>query len=308
VASIEDVKGVIADLIGSADASIERRREQGAAFGASAAIPDGIEIRGEVFAGVRVECIRQATLLSSAPVFIHLHGGGYVMGDPAGSRPFTTEVARRAEAHVVSIDYGLAPDSAFPRAVADGLKVYRHLLGRLPPARMAIGGESAGGGLAVSILLAALDEALPMPSACVAVSPWANLACDNNAYSANAEADPMLTRGVLLEMADAYLAGADPGHRWASPGTADLTGLPPMLIQAGSAEVLAGDAVELAESAKRAGVSVDLEICESMIHVWHMFHPILPEGSEAIDRIARFLRSHWGGDVSTPRRNDQTTR
>ncbi len=125
------------------------------------------------------------------------------------------------------------------------------------------------------------------------MSPWTNLACEHASYVDKSATDPLLTRAILQEMAGAYLSGADPRQRYASPGLADLAGLPPLLIQVGSEEVLLGDAVELAERARRDGVDVRLEVWERMIHVWHMFHPMLAEGGEAIGRVSQFIRSHW---------------
>ncbi|MHB8528892.1 MAG: alpha/beta hydrolase fold domain-containing protein [Caulobacteraceae bacterium] len=282
-----------AEMIGGPDAPIELRRERSKAFAAAAVVPAGVAIRPASLGGVAVEWIEPRGS-PTWPAFIHLHGGGYVMGDPAGSRTFTGELARRCGARVVSVDYGLAPAHPFPRAVDDAAAVYRALLAAgASPRALAIGGESAGGGLAVAALLAARDEGLPMPACAVVVSPWANLLCQSGAYADKSAADPLLTRAVLREMAALYLNGADGGQRCASPGLADLTGLPPMLVQVGSEEVLLGDSMELAERARHFGVEVELEVWEEMIHVWPMFHPMLPQAGEAIERVAGFLATQW---------------
>ncbi|MFI4974950.1 MAG: alpha/beta hydrolase [Caulobacterales bacterium] len=290
---IDEVRQLLGQLLGGPDASIAHRRDQSKAFAAAAVTPAAVEIRADLLGGVTVEWV-VPTRAESWPVFIHLHGGGYVMGDPLGSRPFTTELALRTRSRVVSIDYRLAPEHRFPAAVQDCLMVYRALFerGALPSA-LAIGGESAGGGLAVAVLLAAKDAGLPMPACAVAMSPWTNLLCDEESYAAKAATDPLLTRAILREMAEDYLGAADPRERWASPSLADLAGLPPMLIQVGSEEVLLGDAQRLAEQARRCGVTAELEVWDRMIHVWHMFHPMLPQGGDAIARVADYLEARW---------------
>jgi monoterpene epsilon-lactone hydrolase len=293
VAAIDEVRRFLAEFLGPADTPIAVRKARSQAFAAAAPIPAGVRITAELLGEVPVEWVIPAGA-APRPVFLHLHGGGYVMGDPAGSRPFTTELALRTRARVASVDYRLAPEDPFPAAVDDALAVYRALLsGGLDPHEIAVGGESAGGGLAVAMLLAARDAGLPLPACAVVMSPWANLVCDADSYISKASTDPLLTRGILREMADAYLAGGDPGQGRASPGLADLTGLPPMLIQVGAEEVLLDDARQLAERARLAGVEARLEVWDRMIHVWHMFHPSLPEGGEAIARVADFLEAHW---------------
>jgi len=145
-------------------------------------------------------------------------------------------------------------------------------------------------GLAVAALLAARDRGLPMPACAVALSPWANLACEGESYVTRHGRDPLLTRAVLLDMAEAYLCGADPRQAWASPALADLAGLPPLLIQVGSEEVLLDDAQALAERARAAGVTVDLQVWRDMIHVWQMFPGTLAEADSAIAAIAATLK------------------
>jgi acetyl esterase/lipase len=227
-------------------------------------------------------------------VLLHLHGGGYVLGEPAGSRALTTALALRTNARVASIDYRLAPEHPFPAAVEDALKAYRALLDLVgAPGRIAVGGESAGGGLTLALLIAAREAGLPMPASAFAISPWTDLTCSAATFDTRAEVDPLLTRRALKEMGDAYLAGADAMAPLASPLHGDLSELPPLLIQAGSDEVLLDDARLLDARARAAGVASEFEIWDGMIHVWHMFHPLLPEGTRAIDRIAAFLQSHW---------------
>jgi len=286
---IDAVRRMLAELLGGPNASIAHRQAQAAVFAAAQPpLPAGLTATTETFRGVSVE--RLEPQAASALTLLHLHGGGYVMGDPAGSRGLTTRLALTTPATVYSVDYRLAPEHPFPAAVQDAVAAYAELLARgVDPARTAVIGESAGGGLAVAALVAARDQGLPMPAACVALSPWTDLACEGPSHTALHGRDPLLTRDILLEMADLYLVGRSPADPLASPARADLTGLPPLLIQAGSEEVLLDDALMLAEAARTRGVAVDLRVWPDMIHVWQMFGDLLPEAEDAISDIRRFL-------------------
>lgn len=291
---IDVVRGMLAAMLGGPDASIAHRRSQSAAFAAHQPPPPaGLSIDPITLGRVSGETI--AVREGPSPNhFLHLHGGGYVMGDPSGSRAFTTALALTTRARVVSLDYRLAPDHRFPAAVDDALAAYAAMLAAgVGPSRIAIGGESAGGGLTVAALLAIRDAGLPLPACAVALSPWVDLTCAGGSYGACAERDPLLTRGVLLEMADQYLFGQDPRAPLASPARADLTGLPPLLIQVGADEVLLDDAITLAQRAEACGIPTELEVWPDMIHVWQMFAGALPEADEAIRRIATFLERRW---------------
>ncbi len=284
---------MLAGLIGGPDMPYMERRAQAAAFADAFVLPPGLRIEKDEFGGVPVEwVIPDGAPL--APVLFHLHGGGYVLGDPAGSRPFTTAFALATGARVVSVDYRLAPEHPFPAAVDDALAAYRALLTRgYSAAEVAIGGESAGGGLTIATLLAARDAKLRRPACAFAISPWTDVACTAATFDSHAHLDPLLTRRSLKEMGDAYIAGGDATDPLASPQHGDLSGLPPLLIHVGSDEVLLDDARQLHAHARAAQVESTLEIWDGMIHVWHMFHPLLPEGAQAIDAIAAFVKSHW---------------
>ncbi len=284
---------MLAGLIGGPDTPWRERRAQAAAFADAFVIPPGIRIETDELGGVAAEwVIPEGAPLS--PVLFHLHGGGYVLGNPAGSRALTTAFALRTGARVVSIDYRLAPEHPFPAAVDDAVAAYAALLARgYRPRNIAMGGESAGGGLVIATLLAARARKLEMPSCAFAISPWVDLTCSASSFDTKAAVDPLLTRRSLKEMGDAYLDRADAHDPFASPLFGDLHGLPPLLIHAGSDEVLLDDATGLDSSARAAGVESELEIWDGMIHVWHMFHAMLPEGDAAIDRLASFTRSHW---------------
>lgn len=224
-------------------------------------------------------------------VVIYLHGGGYMIGSPNSHRDLAQRLSRAARARVLVVDYRLAPEHPYPAAVEDALAAYRWLLGAgFRPERTAIAGDSAGGGLTVALLVAIRDAKLALPAAGVCLSPWTDMEASGESYQTRAALDPMLKRGEILRFAQAYLDGQDPRLPLASPVYADLSGLPPLLIHVGTAEVLYDDSTRLAERARQAGVDVTLEPWEDMIHVWHAFAPILPEGQQAIERIGEFVR------------------
>jgi acetyl esterase/lipase len=291
---IDAIRDMLTALLGGPDASIGHRRAQAALFAANQPpSPPGLRIEPLELGGVPGELVVVADGPGSDHV-LHLHGGGYVMGDPSGSRGFTTALALATRARVSSLDYRLAPDHPFPAAVEDALAGYRALLDAGAPAsRIAIAGESAGGGLTVAVLLAIRDTGLPLPACAAALSPWVDLTCAGASYETCAGRDPLLTRDVLLAMADQYLLGQDPRDPLASPVRADLAGLPPLLIQVGADEVLLDDAITLAQHAEAAGMPVYLEVWPDMIHVWQMFAGELPEADKAIGRVADFLRQEW---------------
>jgi len=225
---------------------------------------------------------------------LYLHGGGYVMGSLTTHRALVGEISRAAQAAALLVDYRLAPEAPFPAAVEDGVASYRWLLDQgFMPKNLAIAGDSAGGGLAVATLISARDQGLPMPKAAVPISPWSDMTCSNESYKTRAEADPLVGSGSIGDMANLYLQGKDPKHPYASPNFASLKSLPPLLIHVGRDEVLLDDSIKLDQKAKTDGVNSTLEIWEDMIHVWHAFHPMLPEGKQAIERVGAFLREKW---------------
>ena len=226
-------------------------------------------------------------------VIYYLHGGGYAYGSINTHREMVSRLSRAASARVLIIDYRLAPENPFPAALDDSAATYRRPLSvGVNPTRLVIAGESAGGGLTVATLVALRDAGEPLPAAGICLSPWVDLECLGESMVTKGEIDPMATREGTLMLAKAYLRDTDPRTPLASPLYADLTGLPPLLIQVGTAEILFDDATRLANRARAAGVDVILEPWEDMIHMWHFFAAILREGQEAIDRIGEFIRQH----------------
>jgi epsilon-lactone hydrolase len=226
-------------------------------------------------------------------VILYLHGGGYVVGSIITHRAMVARIGRASQARALAIDYRLAPEHPFPAAVDDAVAAYRWLLEQgYKPAKIVVSGDSAGGGLVLAALLALRDAGLPMPAAAVPISPWADLEGTGESVKSKASRDPMVNLEGLAGMAKAYIGNQDPRNPLASPIYADYHGLPPMLIHVGEAEILLDDATRVADKAKAAGIDVELEVWDEMIHVWHVFAKILPEGQQAIDRIGAYVREH----------------
>ncbi len=228
-------------------------------------------------------------------VVYYLHGGGYVLGSVSTHRELISRLARVMGARALAIDYRLASEHPFPAAVDDAVAGYRWLLSTgVDPAGVVIGGDSAGGGLVVACLVALRDAGDRLPAAGICLSPWVDMEAIGESMTAKPEAERMMLREGLLEMAKAYLGGADPRTPLAAPLYADLRGLPPLLIQVSKDEELYSDATRLAEVAKAAGVETVLEPWEDMIHVWQFQAALIPEGREAIERIGEFVRGKVG--------------
>ncbi len=220
---------------------------------------------------------------------LYLHGGGYVTGSPALYRHFTGRIAAATHARVLVLDYRLAPEHPFPAALDDAFSACRWLAGgKADPRRTVVMGDSAGGGLALALLLKLRDDGHDGPAAAVALSPWTDLALSGASLVRNARSDPMLNLADTRLFADSYLAGADPRHPYASPLYGNPAGLPPTLIHVGSDEILRDDAVRIADKMRAAGCHVELEVWSRMPHVWHLLAPVLPEANVAIRRIAAF--------------------
>jgi len=229
-------------------------------------------------------------------VLLYLHGGGFVIGSLHSHRHLVCEAGRAARAFTLALDYRLAPEHPFPTAVEDAVAGYRFLLARgYTPGRIAIAGDSAGGGLVVSAMIAVRDAGLPQPACGWCISPWVDLEALGETMSSKAAADPTVQKAGILDMARLYLNGADPRSPLAAPIYADLAGLAPLLIQVGAAETLLDDAIRLAKIAGAVDVRVDLQIWPEMIHVWHLFHPELKAGLRAIEQGGSFVRAMIGG-------------
>jgi len=230
-------------------------------------------------------------------VLLYLHGGGFVIGSLDSHRHLVSEAGRAAKALTLALDYRLAPEQPFPAAVEDAVAGYRFLLARgYKPERVAIAGDSAGGGLVVSAMIAIRDAGLSQPACGWCISPWVDLEALGETMSTKASADPTVQKAGILDMARLYLNGADPRSPLAAPIYANLAGLAPLLIQVGAAETLLDDAIRLAKIAGASDVRVDLQIWPEMIHVWHLFHPELKAGLRAIEQGGSFVRAITSGE------------
>jgi acetyl esterase/lipase len=227
----------------------------------------------------------------STSVTLYFHGGVYVIGSAAASVPLASELARRAGSKAVTVDYRLAPEHPYPAAVEDARAAYEALLEQgVDPRRIAFAGESAGGGLAVATLVALRDGGRPLPSCAFLMSPYVDLTLSGETLVTKQADDPILTPdGVRLRVPD-YVDGADPADPLISPVFADLRGLPPLLIQVGSHEILLSDALRLAATAATADVHVTLEVTPGVPHVFQGFAAALDEADAALDRAAAFLK------------------
>lgn len=232
--------------------------------------------------------------VKNGAVILYLHGGGYCLGSISTHRSMVSFLVKTAKAKALIIDYRLAPENPFPAAVEDSIAAYSWLLAQgISPNRLVISGDSAGGGLTVATLVALKQKGELLPAAAVCLSPWVDLETIGNSMKTKADADPIIKKKELLDMARAYLGTTDPRTPLASPLYSDLKELPPLLIQVGTAEILLDDATRLVERAKNAGLKVSLKSWENMIHVWQVFVGLeIPESKDAIDEIAKFIQQH----------------
>ena len=255
------------------------------------AVPSDVSIEKIDAGGVKAEWNTPPDADPGSAI-IYVHGGGYLIGSLDSHRHLTAEISRAATTRVLALDYRLAPEHPFPAAVEDTVAAYRFLLAAgLSPGRIGIAGDSAGGGLVVGAMLAIKHEGLPQPGAGWCISPWVDMEIRGASFTDLAEADPTVQRAGIQDMAGKYLAGADPQSPFAAPIHGDMRGLPPLLIQVGAAETLLDDALQLARVAGIADVVVDLQIWPEMVHVWHLFYPMLGAGRRAIASGGSFLHS-----------------
>jgi monoterpene epsilon-lactone hydrolase len=229
-------------------------------------------------------------------IIFYLHGGAYAIGTAASSVGLASDLARRAGVRLVSVDYRLAPEHPYPAAIEDAVAAYRGLVDSgVAASAIAIAGESAGAGLAAATLVALKHTGLPQPSAAVLMSPWADLTLSGDSISAKAAVDPALTPEGLRRRAVDYVPAGDRTAELVSPIFADLTGLPPLLIQAGSHEILLDDATGLAARAAAADVEVRFEVTPGVPHVFQGFAAMLDEADAALTSAGEFLRAHLAG-------------
>jgi epsilon-lactone hydrolase len=234
-----------------------------------------------------------ATPTATVPTrhILYIHGGAFVQGSPRSHIAFAANLARRASATASVIDYRLAPEYVYPCAIDDCVAAYRAMVESVDPALVTIAGDSAGGNAALATLCRLRDEGDRLPAAAYLLSPWTDLTGSGESVGTMATIDPMLDATQLIGAATTYAARVSLDDPGVSPLFADMTGLPPMLIQTGADEILLSDSVRLAERARAAGVDVTLDIAEGMWHVYPAFTPFFPEATDAVVRAAVFIRS-----------------
>jgi len=229
---------------------------------------------------------------AGAGVLLYLHGGGFVFGSLRTNGDMIGALARSAHARTLSLEYRLAPEHPAPAAVTDATKAYRYLLGQgISPGNIALAGDSSGGTLVLNTLLALRDSGLPLPSAAVAISPWVDLGCSGVSFEENARYD-FASKEHLLLLARDYLAGKDAGSPEVSPLFASLSGLPPLLVQAGSLETLIDQIRVFVTRAREAGIALTFSEYPDMVHVWHLLRGMTPAAARAIAEAGSFIRTH----------------
>jgi acetyl esterase/lipase len=289
-------RAVLADFLKANDAGpgldLAAQRARLDALGDFFPVPDDVRVETATVGGIKGEWVRAPHARKDAAL-LYLHGGGYLIGSPKSHRHLAALLSEVSDLPVFVADYRLAPEHPFPAAVDDAVAAYEGLVrSQIVPQKIAIAGDSAGGGLTLATLIALRDKSDTLPACAVAISPWADLSQAGESHRARKTRDPIVGKEGLDEMAKAYLGGTDPKEPLASPVHADLQGLPPLLIQVGSEEALHSDALALWQRAEAAGLDVSFESWGQMIHVWHIFHTVLGEGRDAVRRIGSFLKNH----------------
>jgi acetyl esterase/lipase len=275
-----------------ADSDISEQRRLLRELTAGQPLPAELTVTAATLGGVPVAEITVAGI-EPRHVVLYFHGGVYVLGDAVQAADLASQVGRRTSARVISVGYRLAPEHPFPAAIDDALAAYEALLqGGTAPSDVVLAGESAGGGLAIATMVNARDHGLPLPATAFVMSPYADLTLAGATLETKAGADPLLSRESLAARVPDYTSGQDAAFGLISPVFADLTGLPPLIIQCGTHEVLLDDAIRLARQAAMADVTVTLDITAGVPHVFQTFHQMIDEAGAALDRAGQLLSAH----------------
>lgn len=277
------------------DMSIEEQRAGMEARVGAFELPGDMSSTDVTIAGVNCRWV-EVPESRSDKILLYLHGGGYALGSLNTHAELMARIARTCRCRVVGVDYRLAPEHPFPAALDDAVAVFGTVYAEASGAGIAIGGDSAGGGLTAATLLKLKASGLPGPRAAVMFSPWMDLTGNSESLTTRAAQDPMLSADLVRAIAVHYVGDHDADDPLISPLFGDLSGLPPMLIQVGDHEVLLNDSVDFAARAQKAGVTVKLEIWDEAFHVFQSM-PLLPEAVEALTSMAAFLESAWEGET-----------
>ncbi len=290
--SVAELVRAARDERAGSTASLVEQREAMEVAAAMLPPPDeDVRVEAVDAGGVPAEWV-VAPAVDEGRVLLYMHGGAYTRGSLGTHRGLVGRLSDACRARAMSVDYRLAPEAPFPAAVDDAVAAYRWILASgADPASVVVGGDSAGGGLAVALLLALRDAGDPLPAGAVLLSPWVDLGMTGGSATTKAGVDPMIDVAGLHEAAAAYAGPAGVSASLVSPIHADLAGLPPLLVQVGTAEVLLDDAMTLAERARAAGVTVEVEAWDDLMHVFQVFAPLVPEAVEAIGHIGTWMRA-----------------
>ncbi len=271
--------------------TVEQIRNAVKEFSKISELPDDVKIK-EILAD-EVDAVWITTPGSSySPVIIYMHGGAYVSGAPNTHYNLCSHISRVSKGRVLSIDYRLAPEHPFPAALDDAVMVYKYLLDAegISPDKIIFSGDSAGGGLSLATLLKLKEIGEILPRAAVLFSPWLDLTLSGKSFKTHAKRDFMLSPEVLESAVKWYCDLKNPKNPFISPLFGDLKGLPSILIQVGTEELLLDDSIRFTKRAKKAGVNITLEIDEGMIHVYQAFASVAPEPKQALERVGEFIK------------------
>jgi monoterpene epsilon-lactone hydrolase len=270
--------------------SIPKLRARMGAISGKPFLPRGVTLSSVKLDGVSAEWIYPPNL-SPQSIILYLHGGAWTLGWTNIGRRMLAYISQAAMSRALAVDYRLAPEHPFPAAQTDCFKAYCWLLSNgISPNRIVLSGDSAGGNLVLSTLLAVRDAGLPQPAAAVCISAVTDLACTGETFQT--KKDPGLSSSFVRTMIQHYVGSQDPLQPLISPLYANLAGLPPLLLQVGEDEILLSDTLRLADNARNAGVDVQLAVWPKMWHVWHTFVPFLPEAKQAVNKIGAFIQDH----------------
>ena len=298
----EGLERVIKLIVQSVEPATKRRVEEGRVsfegIGAMLKIPKDVKFEKVDISGITALWISTPEVVEEN-VVLYLHGGGYVQGSINSHKEFGSRISRVSNSRVLLLDYRRAPENPYPAALDDAVAAYKWLIDDegINPKKVIIGGESAGGGLTIATLLKLRDTDITLPAAAIILSPWTDLDMTGDSIRTKAKVDPLVSASDLFFLASLYIGDDEPKNPYISPLYADLKGLPPMLIQVGSAEILLNDSTRIAEKAKNAGVDVRLDIWEDMIHMFQLFASWAPEGQKANEKIGEFIQKHLRKEV-----------
>jgi len=279
-----------------ASMSIEQRRDAYDALGDRFPLEADVYRRSESIGNIRGEWTL-APSANAGTVVLYLHGGGYVYGSLKSHRHLVSELGRAAGVTTFALDYRRAPEHPYPAAIDDALEAYQALLKDYEPSRVALAGDSAGGGLAVALLLKLRELGLPQPSGCLLLSPWVDMTAHANSYVANAQRDPVVNREIIQFVTTQYLGTLSRELPLASPVFADLRGIAPLAILVGATETLLDDSLALSRRAAIGDVPVTIEVWPRMFHIWATYHPVLEEGRRAVQRCGSILSAFLHASV-----------